>query len=265
MDFSFIQITDHHLTDSESDFLKGFSTWYSFRTVLRHLAGNAAARADFLISTGDLVNDPTGPAYRAFLQNLGVKNASSEAPGPLTISAEGLHEFPMYLVPGNHDDRENFFRTLFPRSQPRPWMNVAFVHKGIQFLCLDWGPDPKAAVHPEMLDFLSRALETDLPSILLQHYQVVPVGSRVLDGFIADDLERFWDVVAGRRVLGIFCGHVHTTYEQVIHGIPVFGLRSTSPAFTLQGDPILCLLPPHYRLVTIRDGRLTSRVFEVPL
>lgn len=196
---------------------------------------------------------------------LSARNTSSEIPGPLFISAEGLYEFPMYLLPGNHDDRNNFFKCLFPKSLPAPLMNVTFSHKGIQFICLDWGPHSKATAHLEMLDFLARSLETDAPSVILMHHHLVTIGSRWLDDFIADDIARFWEIATGHNVLGIFCGHVHTTYERVVNDIPIFGLRSTAFPFVLQDEPLGCLLPPHYRLVTIQDGILTTRIFEVPL
>ena len=66
-------------------------------------------------------------------------------------------------------------------------------------------------------------------------------------------------------MLVILCGDVHTTYETLVVGIPVLGLRSTTFQFALQDEPLLCLQPPHYRFVTIQDGILTSRTFEVPL
>jgi 3',5'-cyclic-AMP phosphodiesterase len=265
MDFSFIQITDHHLTTSETELLNGFSTRHALRTVLQHIAQNIGDHADFIISTGDLVENPSKIAYQAFLHMLNARNTSSEMPGPVFISAEGFQEFPLYLLPGNHDDRNNFFKYLFPKSLPAPLMNVAFIHKGIQFICLDWGPHSKAAAHPEMLSFLAQSVETNLPSIILMHHQLVKIGSRWLDDFIADDLTRFWKIVTGHNVLGIFCGHVHTTYERIINDIPIFGLRSTAYSFVLQDEPLACLLPPHYRLVTVQNGILTTRIFEVPL
>ena len=82
---------------------------------------------------------------------------------------------------------------------------------------------------------------------------------------MADDLTAFWELLAGRPVLGIFCGHVHTTYECVVDGIPVFGLRSTMYSFVPQDEPLACLLPPHYRLVTVQNGLLTTQIFEVAL
>jgi hypothetical protein len=86
------------------------------------------------------------------------------------------------------------------------------------------------------------------------------------DSWIAPDVQSFWDILAGRNVLGIFSGHTHVTFENRARGIPVFGLRSTSYAFAQQGDEVLPVLrPPHYRVVTVVPDRLTTEIVEVPL
>jgi 3',5'-cyclic-AMP phosphodiesterase len=47
--------------------------------------------------------------------------------------------------------------------------------------------------------------------------------------------------------------------------VPVYGVASTSFQFGLTDDPVLTLEPPAYRRVTVDDGILTTRVYEVPL
>jgi hypothetical protein len=86
-----------------------------------------------------------------------------------------------------------------------------------------------------------------------------------MDQFLADDMRPFWQTLAGHNVLGILCGHLHTSYEQLVNNVPVLGLRSTVFQFAVQDEPLLCLLPPQYRLVTVGEGVMTTRVFEVPL
>ena len=265
MNFSFIQITDHHLTGSDTELLNGFSTRHAFRSVFKHIAKNVGVNVDFVVSTGDIVDDPTELSYLSFLQMINTRNVSAKMPGPLLISAEGLQDLPMYVLPGNHDDRNNFFKVLFPKSLSAHLMNATFTHKGIQFICLDFGPHSKAIAHSETLDFLSRSLDSNSPSIILMHHQLVNIGSRWLDEFMADDIHKFWDILSGHHVLGIFCGHVHTTYERIVNDIPVYGLRSTACPFVLQDEPLACLLPPHYRLITINNERLSTQIFEVPL
>lgn len=264
MHFSFVQITDHHLGETETALAHGYSTAYAFRAVIRHIAEHVADHIDFVVSTGDLVDPSTDRSYQNLCQILNLRTISS-APGPQLVTCEGLQAFPMYFVPGNHDDRHNFFCHLFPRTPSMPLMNVAFQHKDVQFLCLDWGPQDKAVANPEMLDFLSDRLRTNLPTVLLMHYHLVPFGARWVDNLLPDEDEAFWEIVKAHPVLGIFCGHAHLTYERYVSSIPVFGLRSTAPQFALQDEPLICLQPPHYRLVMIQDGILTTRIFEVPL
>jgi 3',5'-cyclic-AMP phosphodiesterase len=268
MSYSFVQITDHHLCESEAQLLHGYSPAYAFRQVLRHIAEHVAPQVDFLVTTGDLVEVATDEAYWHLAQMLQVQ-VVSPAPGPALITLEGLQAFPLYFLPGNHDDRTAFFHQLFAGTPHMPLMNVNFHHKGVQFICLDWGPQAKAMNRPELLTFLERCLQEGLPSVLLTHHHLVPVGCRWLDTFLPDETsaEAFWQIVTRYQahVLGIFSGHAHVTYEQVVNGISVFGLRSTAPQFVLQDEPLFCLQPPHYRLVTIHGTLLTTKICEVPL
>ncbi len=266
MAFSFIQITDHHLRASEADPVRGVMTTHTLAATVRHIARHAAAHADFMVSLGDLVDPPLEAAYRAVMTRLAIRGtATSVAPGPLTISAEGLRDFPIYLLPGNHDDRQAFSRILFPGTAPAPLINVRFEHQGVQFICLDWGTDATSVAYPETLAFLADALSADLPSVILTHHPVAAVGVGWLDAFLAPEITRFWEIVRGKRVLGVLAGHVHLTHEQVVDGIPVLTLRSTAFQFARTEMPMAVLEPPHYRFVTVHNGMLTSRIFEVPL
>ena len=265
MSFSFVQITDHHLLAAEDGLIRGFSPAYAFRAVARHIAAAVGDQIDFIVSTGDLVNNGSQAEYQAASRLLGLAASPAAAPGPLLVTLEGLREKPFYCLPGNHDDRDYFFRALFGEAQARPLLNASFVHDGVQFVCLDVGPQVKASLHPETLDFLAQALQTDMPSVVLIHHAVVPVGARWMDQFLADDMGPFWNALDGHKVLGILCGHLHTTYEQLVNNVPVLGLRSTVFQFALQDEPMICLLPPQYRLVTVHQGVMTTRLFEVNL
>ncbi len=265
MAFSFLQITDHHLQASESVLVRGFSTAYSFRAVMRHIAQHAAPHADFILSMGDLVDPPTHSAYQAVRNMLGLAGQTAPAPGPLRITLEGLREFPAYFMPGNHDDRNAFFGSFLGQAPAMPLMNGMFEHKGVRLVCLDWGTEPTSVAYPETMAFLEQALETTLPSVILTHHHVAPVGVAWLDSFIAPGMTRFWEIVRGKNVIGILAGHVHSTHEQLVDGIPVWTLRSTGFQFARDPEPLITLQSPHYRFVTVQDGVLTSRVFEVPL
>lgn len=265
-DFSFLQITDHHLLESEEQVREGFVPGYALRRVMKHIAENTADKADFIISTGDLVEPPTEAAYEGAIRLLGLE-ASAQLPGPQHINVEGLQHYPMYFLPGNHDDREQMTRCLFPNSAPVELYNLTFEHKGVQFIFLDWGPESKAVFLPGTREFLSQALKSELPSVIVCHQHVKPIGSRWLDNFIADEIDEFWEIVTAPRlkdrILGILCGHAHITYEDEYQGIQILGLRSTAYPFARTDGPTVILAPPHYRFITIKNNVLTSRIYKV--
>jgi Icc protein len=228
-----------------------------------HVAGSDHA-ADFLICTGDLVNRGTDEEYAFARRFLGLERRS-KPPGPLALSWQQLRNLPAYFIPGNHDIRAVFFKNLFSVSAPQI-ANTAFVHKGVQFLCLDFGTDHlRGEVLADTLRFLRTRLDHNEPAVLLLHHHPVPVGIPWLDAAVPEGIEDFWDVAASGRVLGVLFGHSHATVDATVRGIPVMGLRSTNFQFAPAERPLYCILPLHYRVVTIAHGRLTSRICEVPL
>jgi 3',5'-cyclic AMP phosphodiesterase CpdA len=266
MDFSFLQITDHHLLESPEQIREGFVPGHALRMVMKHIAEHTADKADFVISTGDLVEPPTEAAYGCAIKLLGLEESAS-LPGPQHANVEGLKDYPLYFLPGNHDDRELMTRCLFPASKPVRLYNFTFEHKGVQFIFMDWGPESKAVFLRETRSFLVQALRSDLPSVIVCHQHVKPIGSRWLDSFIADEIDEFWEIVTEpgikEKVLGILCGHAHITYEDEYKGIQILGLRSTAFPFAKTDGPTVILAAPHYRFISIQNGILTSRIYKV--
>lgn len=267
-DFSFVQVTDHHLLESEDSLREGFCPGHAMRMVMRHISQNVADKIDFIISTGDLVEPDTDATYQGALKLLGI-NSSAALPGPQHVNIEGLKDFPMYFLPGNHDKRDMFTRYLFPDSKPVNLYNFTFEHKGAQFVFMDWGQESKAHLFPETKEFLAKALQADLPSVIVCHQHVKKIGSKWLDNFLADNLDEFWEVVSDpkvkEKVLAILCGHVHITYEEEHRGVPILGLRSTAYPFARTDNPLVILAAPHYRFVRVQDGILTSRIYKVAI
>ena len=262
--FSFIQITDHHLLETEEALREGFCPGHALRMVLRHISEYTADKADFIMTTGDLVEPDTDATYQCAMKLLGI-HAPAAYPGPQRINVEGLKQYPMYFLPGNHDNRALMTKYLFPESQAPTLYNFNFEHKGVQFIFMDWALESKAHLFPETGKFLEKALQADLPSVIVCHQHVKKIGARWLDAFLADNLDEFWDVVLPNRekVLGILCGHVHITYEEEYKDIPILGLRSTAFPFAKTDEFQMIIVPPQYRFVHIHDGVLTSRIYKV--
>lgn len=264
MTFSFVQISDHHLPADESQLKFGFSPWVAFRATLRHIAVHHAAGADFLVCTGDLVDKGTDAEYAAARSALGLETRTAP-PGPQALGFDGLQGLPAYFLPGNHDPREAFQRNMF--GAPAGLMNAAFRHKGVQFVCIDFGAENQAVVYPQTVAFLADALRAAGPSIILTHHQLVPGGIARLDAFLPADPAPLARALRGRDVLGIFCGHFHLSYEGRFAGVPVYGTRSTTHSFADAGGGRMHYVigNPHYRVITVADGRVSTEVVEVTL
>ena len=230
MGFSFIQITDHHLGQSAEDNPHRYPANRTFSSVLEHISKNISNSVDFIISTGDLVNKPDPGSY-AFARSLLNLQQAENISAPHHINFEGLKNFPFYILPGNHDDRENFFKSLFTQRPPGGLMNTAFRHKGFQFIFLDWGQENKAVAYPETLDFLEKTLQNGEPSLLFTHHNIAPLGSLWVDGFIADNIEDFYKILKGKNILAIFLRASALQLSDQPAGYP--GLRTAFHRFSV--------------------------------
>ena len=264
--FSFLQITDHHLGPSETSVRYGYAVNYTFRQTLQHLIF-PAAKSDFVISTGDLVDPPTPQGYARLLRTLGIVAPDGAFPGPLKTSYPGLEHLSLYLMPGNHDDRAQLCQSVFPQTQPSRSLSAAFEHRGVLFMCLDWGQHDQGRLYSEIEEILQAGLSRGLPTIIFSHHQLVPIGMHWMDAMLPDEAGWFWQAVqaAGRQVLGVISGHTHLNYEQHIGGIPVWGLGSTSYSFTRSDKPQALADRPYFRRFQIENGELQAQLFEVPL
>jgi len=264
MAFRFIQITDHHIMASEAMLSRGFSPAHALRATLRHIASHHGD-VDFVVSTGDLVDRGIEAEYATFRAMLALE-ATSAAPGPQRAHGEGLAGMPFYFLPGNHDPRPAFFAAMFPPEAGQTAMNTHFDHKGVRFATVDWGPANKAVSTPAMLARLGESLAVRMPSVVLSHHNVGPVGMARLDRLAADDTMGFAEVLRRGRVMGVLHGHTHLTVESELAGVPVLGLRSTHFSFAQAGEEwVYALRPPNYRVVTVAGGDLRTEVVEVAL
>ncbi len=262
--FSFVQITDHHLGESDDDRPYGYPAALTFRAVMNQIATRHAGKIDFIVSTGDLVNRPTDTAYQYVIRMLDISRAQ-ELPGPHNIRYGRLWDFPLYLLPGNHDDRGLFFRNFY-QDVPQRQMNASFRHNGFLFVCLDFGPFDRGELTDELLEYARIALSEGEPAILLMHHNIIPMGTPWLDRFIPAGIESLYEILRGKNVKAMLCGHLHTSFERSWEGIQVLGLRSTAFQFRFQGKPVLALQQPHYRLVTVFDNQhVESKVVKVAL
>ena len=272
--FSFVQITDCHLMDTPDSLLRGLCTHFTLQRVLQHIARHEADKVDFILGTGDYVCFPTDRQYACFADAIQLR-CNAAFPGPQGLGFPGLEDMPIYFLPGNHDGNKPFINQLFPGSPVPDSLDFAFTHKSVRFICLDTlryvlrdlphpDTDPLRESSMRLLESECASLPDEMPVIVAMHLPAAPVDELPwADCEVPEDMERFWQLFARKNLLAILHGHIHTTKERVVNGVPVLSLRATANQWADGDDLIPTTQPPHYRVVTVADGRFSHRNVEV--
>jgi len=125
---------------------------------------------------------------------------------------------PYYVIPGNHDHRENLRSIYLDKSCPvatnSPFINYVIDQYEVRLIALDSTiPEQSGAeLCPERLEWLEQQLakNPEKPTLLFMHHPPVKCGvlETDIDGFIGADLlgnivEKYTCIKA------ILCGHIH--------------------------------------------------------
>jgi Icc protein len=186
-------------------------------TVLVETINALTFPADFVLHTGDVVEDRSEAAYR---------NARD------VLSRLKL---PVHYVAGNHDDPEKLQRTLLGRAPLGPRMDYSFEAAGVQVAVFDTrGPnDPGGTLLDDQRGALRALCSVDGPPLVIAvHHPPLPLdtpwldkGWRVKDGkvptMLLDCAEEFAEAVAParERLRGVFFGHVHRSFQVMHRGV----------------------------------------------
>jgi Icc protein len=131
---------------------------------------------------------------------------------------------------------------------------------------LDPGQKPGRLGEDQLAWLRDRLREaTDRHVVLAVHHHAVRIGLERLDEQMLMDADALWRLIAeAGNVSGVLCGHVHLRHEEVRDGVPV----ATTPSTCFQSSKAFkekqyLVGPPVFRVVTCRDGQLTSDVVSV--
>ena len=188
----------------------------------RALAQARAYRADAILLTGDLASDERAEEYAALAEVL------ADAPAPL------------YLMPGNHDDRE-LLRAAFPRHAYLPSAGpLSFVVDDlpVRVVAVDQiAPGETHGVFTrEGADWLEAALAAAprKPTIVALHHPPFLTHDLLFDRIGLLQADHFAEVIARhRQVVRIICGHHHRVVVGQVAHAPVVIAPSTSWVYGL--------------------------------
>lgn len=242
----FIHFTDPHLV-TPGETLHGTDPLQRLQECLTHIAANQN-NAEFCVITGDLADRGELEAYQ-------------------TLHDE-LANFPLktYLILGNHDHRENFFKAFPNKTRDEN----GFVQSCLQNECgdflfldtLDQG-EYTGGYCKTRQDWITRCLSNakDRDVYLFMHHPPFPIGIPPLDEIALINPEDFADVLAEHsRVKHLFFGHVHRPISGSWRGIPFSTLFGTNHqvALSFESDDVISYSnePPAYNVVLIEDDRV---------
>lgn len=207
----------------------------------------AMQKPDAIIVSGDLANKPHAEGYA------------------LVGKALGAAWCPVFMVPGNADDREAM-RAGFPDAASWPAEGPLHVNEvvagGVRLVGLD--VTVPGEIYGEMttdnLDFLATALDSEpiVPALIFMHQHPFPLLSRKLDKNMCRNVGPLSDVLRASRakVLGVVCGHAHRAVSGMLGPVPAHmspPLVMADPAF-VEGHGAAPVTDPPGLLLHAIDG-----------
>src|SRR5262245_36147212 len=192
------QISDTHISTPDSRNDRDFRTAEHLARAVAHL-NDLSPRPDVVIATGDLVERGQVEEYERLRDIL----------APLAM--------PLYLIPGNHDDRVNLVRTFDGhRYLPRDGGFLQYVVDDwpVRLVALDTliPGESGGRLCEERLRWLDARL-TDAPdcvTVVLMHHPPFATGIRKMDQMGLDGAGALAGVIRRHpQVERIVCGHLH--------------------------------------------------------
>ena len=204
------QLSDAHIADGQDGPSK------LFHSAVDHLM-HLPARPDVVIITGDCVDNGRPGEYEQFQALL----------RPLSM--------PVYIIPGNHDDRARFLATFGTQGEHALDGFAQYTVEGwpVRLIALDTHiPGQGAGVLCEQrLAWLDERLaeQPTKPTLILMHHPPFLTGLAVPDGIGLQTVDALGAVVSKHpQIERIVAGHVHFMMTQRFHGSIVM----TCPATT---------------------------------
>lgn len=206
----FLHLTDTHIR-SDTQLIRNVNS-----TEAVNVIGRSHRQVyDCVIHTGDLVSRPADEAsYRHY-------NA--------LISS---FPWPVYHIPGNHDDSGLMHDCVAGAAVAYPWVAVV---QGVRFIGVD---SSTGAIDPEQLTRLEELLYDPQPAVLCLHHHFLAIDESWLNPYCLENRLDFMRVIDGARtpIFAILHGHTHYHDERNYNAIPVLSAGACAAGFDPFGE-----------------------------
>ncbi|MEM9281039.1 MAG: metallophosphoesterase [Verrucomicrobiota bacterium] len=233
-----IHISDTHFGPDESLLIRGANAWQRSVQLVEEI--NALPfEIDFVVHTGDVVNDPDEDAYRLAQEVLSKLKA------------------PVYYCTGNHDEIPMMRDSLtFPEAE---WLMPISADKlcyrilgraadDYEFFVMDGKvpveDGPHGFISDEQLESVTDQISGEKPVAVFIHYPLSKVGSDWIDRHLlvtnGEEVLGKLRAKAGSQLRGIFTGHLHRGLTLYSHGVLQSGVSSPACEFTAGPEDDTC-------------------------
>lgn len=187
-------------------------------------------------------------------------------------------QVPLWVLPGNHDDRANLRQVLLGEPASAEPINRAVHLDGLTVALLDSTVPGESGGELDddtfaWLTDLLRATPADDAVLVALHHPPVPMYSTVVDPIRLTNPEWLEQIVAAEhRILGVLTGHMHAMGVSLFGGKPlvvapsVFSTIGGAWEVGTPGDfPVDYAPDPSVLLHVVEGGRLTTLLRPVPM
>ncbi len=233
-----IHISDTHFGPDRSLMIRGANP--CVRSIALVEAINALPfTPDWVVHTGDVVNEPNPHAYA------------------LAAEVFSSCKAPLYFVAGNHDDvammREHLhfgpYQLLIPESDGQLCYRLTGgKNEAVEFFVVDGRVRPEEGPHgflsENQIAAVINHISGEKPVAVFIHYPLSPIGSAWIDGhLLLENGPRFRDALSGKtgnQLRGVFSGHLHRGIQVFSGGVFQSGVSSPAGEFTAGPDDDFC-------------------------
>lgn len=239
-----LQLTDPHLMADPDGKLLGMNTRESLEAVMA-LAGREPHGPDLVIVSGDIAQDGSEAAYRAFQDKM------------------SQYDCPAIWFPGNHDDAD-MMRQVISGTEAE---QRRVLQGGWQLIFLNSAVPGKVygVLAQSELNFLRDCLAEypDYPTLIAFHHHPVDVNCVWMSGIGLTNSDALMAAIAGHsQVKALLWGHIHQSWDDERDGVRLMATPSTciqfapgSPEFSVDAQA------PGYRWIELySDGTLDTHV-----
>lgn len=243
-----VQMSDSHLFADKEGALLGVKTQESFRAVV-NLIKQQTPQPNLIIHSGDLSQDGKTEAYIHLATELKSLN------------------IPVYWCAGNHDDFK-IVKKVYPYEGVSNQKHIILRNWQIILLDTHKSHSVEGYLDEAQLAFLTNSLQSypQHHSVIFFHHHPFSVGCQWLDPIGLNNAKEFWDIATRfANIKGVFFGHVHQEYFQMMRGIPCYSAPSTCFQFKpKQVNFALENIPPGFRWIELlQDGSIKTEIRRV--